>query len=206
MGWAQKIMVVLHFIEVIFLLNILWIMGAIAGLGVFGIFPSTRAVFLLINNGILKKEDESSFKEISKDFYRKYRTDFLMINKFALIYIPIYLILMFDFNATALMPTQIKVFALTLLIVLLVYVFLTNVYLLMDEQIIFGKVLIKKIMVMPMVFPIASIVFFVFVATLTLLTIRFSFIFVACYFSIIILIQVYFLNENIKKRIAPSNE
>lgn len=206
MGWAEKIMVVLHFIEITFVLNILWIIGFVMGLGLFGAFPSTRSVFLLINQGVLTTHDERTLKEIITDFFQLYRHDFKSTNKFAIIYVAIYATLMFDFNAVAIMPVKIRVFFLTLLIILLFYVFLTNVYLLMNEQIVFGKVLFKKIMIMPMAFPIASVLFFIFVVILSLITIRFSFIFVAFYFSSIVLIQEYFLNENIRRHLATKNE
>lgn len=205
MGWAQKIMVALHYIEITFLLNILWIVGFIIGLGLFGAFPSSRSVFLLIKQGVLEFDNGQTAPEIIMDFIGLYRNTFLKINLFAIIYGVIYMVLIFDFNAVSMMPTQLKVFFMTLLIVLLCYVFLTNIYLLMSERIRWSKPILKRIMVMPIAFPIASTLFCIFVVILSLLAIRFSFIIIAFYFSGIILIQEYFLSENIRRHLAPKN-
>ena len=145
MGWAQKIMVVLHFIEIIFLLNILWIIGFLMGLGIFGAFPSTRSVFVLINQGVLRGDSELTLREIFGEYFTVYRANFFTTNKFAIIYALIYLIMLFDFNVISVMPVKIKVFTLTLFVILLFYVFLTNTYLLMNDDISFSKTTFKKI-------------------------------------------------------------
>ena len=205
MGWAQKIMVVLHFIEITFLLNILWIIGFLMGLGIFGAFPSTRSVFVLINQGVLRGDSELTLREIFGEYFTVYRANFFTTNKFAIIYALIYLIMLFDFNVISVMPVKIKVFTLTLFVILLFYVFLTNTYLLMNDDISFSKTTFKKIMVMPIAFPIASVIFFIFTFVITLLAIRFSFIFAVCYFSGIILFQEYFLNANIRRRLGEKS-
>ncbi|UOR11437.1 YesL family protein [Halobacillus amylolyticus] len=57
-------------------LQVLWIVFTIAGLGIFGIFPSTIAVFSIIRNWILGKDHTPLFKS----FIHYYKTEFWKSN------------------------------------------------------------------------------------------------------------------------------
>lgn len=62
------------------LLNILWLLFTVLGLGLFGIFPATVAVLAIQRNWIQKKDTLSLFKE----FWKYYKADFKNANFFGL--------------------------------------------------------------------------------------------------------------------------
>ncbi len=66
-------------------LNILWLMGVAGGLGIFGLFPATFAVFQLISKQELF-EPQSPIKPIVTAFLRHYRTNFVKANSIGLVY------------------------------------------------------------------------------------------------------------------------
>jgi uncharacterized membrane protein YesL len=64
----------------IILLNILWLLFTVVGLGLFGIFPATIAVFAILRSWNLKKETLSLIKE----FWKHYRAEFKKVNIFGI--------------------------------------------------------------------------------------------------------------------------
>jgi uncharacterized membrane protein YesL len=62
------------------LLNILWLLFTVVGLGIFGILPATTAVFAIVRSWIMKKDTLNLFKE----FWKHYRAEFKRANIFGL--------------------------------------------------------------------------------------------------------------------------
>lgn len=91
-----KIMTTLiHLSEVVtrvFFLNLLWFMGVLLGLGVFGLFPASIAV-----NAIIRKTPEFPFTmDVFHEFWRVYRQEFIKSNVLGMIFFIIFLF--FGFN------------------------------------------------------------------------------------------------------------
>lgn len=97
MDWSSKTMEVMEKIMFLTVLNILWLLGVAVGLGVFGLFPATLAVFKLISNRELF-EKQSLIKPILKDFCRHYRIYFFQANSIGLVYVLILFSLEVDKN------------------------------------------------------------------------------------------------------------
>lgn len=62
--------------------NLLWIAFTILGLGIFGLFPATVAMFTLIRQWIMGNTDDPIFPT----FWRTYKREFLKSNLFGLFY------------------------------------------------------------------------------------------------------------------------
>lgn len=75
-------------------INILWILFSIVGLGVFGLFPATTAMFAIIRKLII---GEKNFK-ISPTFWGYFKQDFIKANGFGIIILITIYILYFDFK------------------------------------------------------------------------------------------------------------
>ncbi|WP_253702014.1 YesL family protein [Bacillus sp. FJAT-27445] len=74
-------------------LNILWIFFTFAGLGLFGLFPSTGAMFTIVQKWLRKEPVEKIFQS----FWKTYRKDFVSLNLFGLFFIVIGYIIVYDF-------------------------------------------------------------------------------------------------------------
>ncbi|MFC6316074.1 DUF624 domain-containing protein [Lapidilactobacillus achengensis] len=202
MGWSEKLMKVLYIIEIVLFLNLLWIGGALIGLGVLGIFPATRALYQLISRELFNYDGGgSSFKSLAKEFWRNYKSEFKSVNKFGIIYLLIYGVLYFDFVViTQLMKGAVYAAFLPIVTVVLFYVILTNIFLLMNDSLEFSWTHIKKILVLPFALPGASLLYAVFIIVFSLLAIRFSVIFILCYFSAVLIVGKVFLQMRIQKK------
>lgn len=73
------------------LLNIYWIVFTVIGLGVFGLFPATLAVFAVVRQW-LKGNDEKYFRQ----FWNYYKKDFLHANAIGYLFVLVGLILYVD--------------------------------------------------------------------------------------------------------------
>ncbi|GIN69708.1 hypothetical protein J14TS2_01830 [Bacillus sp. J14TS2] len=62
-------------------LHILWVLFTCVGLGIFGVFPATAALFSVIHKSIERKRGESIFRT----FYTSYKSQFLKANGFGFI-------------------------------------------------------------------------------------------------------------------------
>lgn len=202
MGWSGKLMKVLYIIEIILFLNILWIGGALLGLGVLGIFPATRALSRVVSRELFNYDDGgSSLKSLAHEFWSNYKSEFKSVNKFGLIYLLIYGVLYFDFVViTQLMKGAVYAAFLPIVTVVLFYIILTNIFLLMNDSIEFSWTHIKKILVLPFALPGASLLYLFFLVVFSLLAIRFSVIFILCYFSAIFIVGKVFLQMRIQKK------
>ncbi|MGD6854254.1 YesL family protein [Bacillus infantis] len=74
-------------------LNILWIGFTFLGLGLFGLFPSTGAMFAITRKWLQKEPVENIFSA----FWNVYKKEFFILNKFGLFFIVIGYILVYDF-------------------------------------------------------------------------------------------------------------
>jgi len=75
-------------------LQLLWIVFTIVGLGIFGIFPSTAAMFSVVRKWVMGEEDAPVFKT----FWQTYKTEFVKVNGLGLIFIAMGWLLYVDFH------------------------------------------------------------------------------------------------------------
>lgn len=64
------------------LLNILWFSFTIVGLGIFGVFPATVAMFAVMRDMIMKQDDQN----IIKKFFKYFKKDWLLSNLLGYMY------------------------------------------------------------------------------------------------------------------------
>ncbi|SHM67906.1 YesL family protein [Gracilibacillus kekensis] len=74
--------------------NILWMAFTIVGLGIFGLFPATVAMFTLIRQWIMGNTDEPVFTR----FWQTYRKEFLKSNLIGLVFYVIGLLFYINFQ------------------------------------------------------------------------------------------------------------
>ncbi|WP_042462033.1 YesL family protein [Neobacillus dielmonensis] len=74
-------------------LNILWILFTLVGFGLLGLFPSTGAMFTIVQKWLRKEPVEKIFHT----FWNTYKKEFLPLNKYGLFFIVIGYMLVFDF-------------------------------------------------------------------------------------------------------------
>lgn len=99
-------------------INVLWILFTLAGLVVFGIFPSTIAMFTVVREWFRKEEIP-----ILPTFFQTFRKEFIKGNGFGLIFLFIGFILYYDFLLLNLNDGNLKFFYPVLLLVSVAYVF-----------------------------------------------------------------------------------
>lgn len=104
-------------------LNFLWIFFSIVGLGAFGLFPSTIALFSTIRK-LLNKENYESIK-IFPTYWRFFKKDFWKANGYALIFVLVGYFLVFDFQFILLNDGQF-----TFLIPILFFILLSSILIL----------------------------------------------------------------------------
>ena len=75
-------------------INILWLLFSIIGLGIFGLFPATTAMFAVTRKFII---GEKNFKTLPA-FWKYFKQDFIKANGFGLIILITIYLLYFDFK------------------------------------------------------------------------------------------------------------
>lgn len=75
-------------------LQLLWIVFTVLGLGIFGIFPSTAAMFSVVRKWVMGVEDAPVFKT----FWQTYKTEFVKVNGLGLIFVAIGWLLYVDYH------------------------------------------------------------------------------------------------------------
>lgn len=75
-------------------INILWLLFCIVGLGIFGLFPATSAMFAITRKLVI---GEKNFK-IFPDFWKHFKQDFMKANGFGVIILITMYLLYFDFK------------------------------------------------------------------------------------------------------------
>ena len=93
-GFHHKLNDIGEWIYRLILLNFLWMGFAILGLGVFGIFPATNALFSVLRKYLMNKKKV----KIATDFYHFYRKDFLKSNALGYILSLIAVVIWIDFR------------------------------------------------------------------------------------------------------------
>ncbi|WP_318615594.1 YesL family protein [Sporosarcina sp. YIM B06819] len=91
-GWEKFNRIAYKMIEVIYI-NVLWILFSAIGLGLFGIFPATAAMFIVVRKLI---NNEESIK-IFPAYWTSFRSNFLQANGFGMIFLLIAYFFYFDF-------------------------------------------------------------------------------------------------------------
>ena len=92
-GWERFNLITTWMIRLAYL-NILWLLFTLAGLFLFGLFPSTAAMFFVVRNWFTGKQDVS----IWKTFWRFYRGNFVRLNGFSLLFFGFIFFLYYDFS------------------------------------------------------------------------------------------------------------
>ncbi len=78
----------------IVLLNVMWMIFTLLGLGIFGFFPATAAMFTIVRKWLLGEKDIA----VVKTFWHAYKTNFVQINIIGFVMGLIGLILYVDFR------------------------------------------------------------------------------------------------------------
>src|SRR5699024_679089 len=91
-GW-HRLYTISNWIFNIAFINILWIIFTILGLGIFGLFPATAAMFAVARKWIILGERDFNVLPM---FWKFYRQDFFKLNGFALLFYAFGFFLYFD--------------------------------------------------------------------------------------------------------------
>ncbi|MEH7236000.1 YesL family protein [Bacillus sp. JJ1562] len=91
-GWERFNTFAIWMLKIAYV-NILWIGFTILGLGVFGLFPSTGAMFTIAQKWLRKEPVE----KILHTFWNTYKKEFISLNKFGLFFIVIGYMFVYDF-------------------------------------------------------------------------------------------------------------
>ncbi|MEH7226077.1 DUF624 domain-containing protein [Bacillus sp. JJ1566] len=91
-GWEKFNTFAIWMLKIAYI-NMLWIGFTILGLGVFGLFPSTGAMFTITQKWIRKEPAEKIFHT----FWNAYKKEFILLNKYGLFFILIGYVLVYDF-------------------------------------------------------------------------------------------------------------
>jgi uncharacterized membrane protein YesL len=102
-------------------LQLLWIAFTILGLGVFGIFPATAAMFSVIRKWVIGEVDTPVFKT----FWKNYKIEFFKVNGLGLILTAIGWLLYFDYHYFA-VGVSIGSTILKIMTLLIAYLFITT--------------------------------------------------------------------------------
>lgn len=95
MIWSEKAMRWLELIMYLVVLNLLWILGVLAGFGILGIFPATFALFNVFGDEELF-ESQSKILPIARRYVFYYTKFFFKSNGLALIYATLVTVLYID--------------------------------------------------------------------------------------------------------------
>lgn len=91
-GWEKFNSYAIWMLKVAYV-NLLWIGFTIAGLGVFGLFPATGAMFVIVQKWLRDEPVDRIFHS----FWKTFRKEFISLNKFGLFFILIGYVLVYDF-------------------------------------------------------------------------------------------------------------
>lgn len=97
-------------------LNLLWIMFTFVGLGLFGLFPSTTAMFTVTKKWLAQREDIQLFKT----FYKTFKKEFWRSNGLGLIIIGISFVFYVDFKILTMMTEDAIYIGIPLLCLLMI--------------------------------------------------------------------------------------
>lgn len=99
-------------------INLLWIGFTIIGLGLFGLFPATTALFTIVRNWMRGEKTVGIFKT----FWEIYRQDFFTSNGFSLLFVGVGYILYYDLLFLQLNSGKLQLLFPVLILILISYI------------------------------------------------------------------------------------
>lgn len=93
-NWATSVMRILDQITKLILINVLWILFTLIGLGIFGLMPATASVNYFMRKSLQGEE----LTKIMSQFWRVYKESFISSNIFGFIFSLIAIILYLDYQ------------------------------------------------------------------------------------------------------------
>ncbi|HWJ79547.1 MAG TPA: DUF624 domain-containing protein [Niallia sp.] len=207
MVWSNKVMIVLDKLLSVIYLNVLWLIGSVIGLGIFGVFPATYAM-----NALMKKEEFSndfpSFRKLSKEFFVAYKHKFLKMNGIGIIYFLVLYVLWIDLQLVRGMTVGAAIFYYPVLF-FIIYVLATLIYTFPVALYTRGsfKEKAKLVMTLPLLLPFQTICSLLFFMVLLAVAYKFSIIIPLLLMSTYFLcIDKFLSGELIKKGIIRGME
>ncbi|MGG0740688.1 YesL family protein [Niallia taxi] len=206
MAWSNKIMIYLDKAVNIIFLNLLWLAGVVLGLGFFGVFPATYALFHLQKEEAYKA-DYPSYLQIAKSFFIAYKKGFMKMNGLALIYGAILYVLWIDMQLVKQMTIGLAVLYYPLLFIM-IYVLAAIVYTFPVAIHTEGtfKQKAKLVLALPLLMPVQSIFSLLFFLVLLAAAYKFSIILPLCFVSIYIICIERFISGELMKKGAIKEE
>ncbi|MCM3218108.1 YesL family protein [Niallia taxi] len=206
MAWSNKIMIYLDKAVNIIFLNLLWLAGVVLGLGFFGVFPATYALFHLQKEEAYKA-DYPSYLQIAKSFFTAYKKGFMKMNGLALIYGAILYVLWIDMQLVKQMTIGLAVLYYPLLFIM-IYVLAAIVYTFPVAIHTEGtfKQKAKLVLALPLLMPVQSIFSLLFFLVLLAAAYKFSIILPLCFVSIYIICIERFISGELMKKGAIKEE
>lgn len=206
MAWSNKIMIYLDKAVNIIFLNLLWLAGVVLGLGFFGVFPATYALFHLQKEEAYKA-DYPSYLQIAKSFFTAYKKGFMKMNGLALIYGAFLYVLWIDMQLVKQMTIGLAVLYYPLLFIM-IYVLAAIVYTFPVAIHTEGtfKQKAKLVLALPLLMPVQSIFSLLFFLVLLAAAYKFSIILPLCFVSIYIICIERFISGELMKKGAIKEE
>lgn len=93
-NWAISIMNIIDRLVKLIMLNLLWLLFTILGIGVFGFMPATASVYLIIRKWMNGEE----IGNLLAEFWEHFKTSFVKVNLVGLVFLLIGLFLYLDFQ------------------------------------------------------------------------------------------------------------
>lgn len=115
-NWAFSIMNILDRIVKLIVLNVLWILFTVLGLGIFSFMPATASVYLVIRKWMHGEELGNTFVE----FWKHFKTSFVKVNLVGSIFLVIGLFLYVDVQI--LIGTELLVGKIMLALVMMLWI------------------------------------------------------------------------------------
>lgn len=91
---VHKLFAIVEFVYRFIALNVIWVIGVLLGLGVFGFMPATVSLFFIVRKLIKGETDIPLFSS----FFQQYKAVFLKSNLIGAIFIPIFYVLYVNFE------------------------------------------------------------------------------------------------------------
>jgi len=91
-GWEKFNFFAIWMLKVAYL-NVLWILFTFVGLGIFGFFPSTGAMYTIVQKWFRKEPVEKIFQA----YWKTYKLEFISLNKFGMFFFAAGYFLVYDF-------------------------------------------------------------------------------------------------------------
>lgn len=202
-NWSGSIMNILDEIVKLVLLNILWWLFTLLGLGIFGVMPATAAVFLIIRRKMQGKEVVHYFKE----FKTIYKESFLSSNIVGLFFLLFGLFLYIDIKILFELDFLISkiVLAIIFMLCMIYFIILVNFFPIYSRYKMTFFNYLKLSFVIGLSNPISTILMALWISFVCLLSIRYT-VLIPLLFMAVIAIGVNWLSmKMIEKKLAQNN-